>query len=302
MRVLIIFLDGVGLGPNDPESNPFAHARMPVIRELLGGRPLTLDNGGAQTSQASLVPLDATLGVAGLPQSGTGQTTLLTGVNAARHIGTHLGPYPNGPLRELLAAGNIFQAVVADGGTAALANAYPDRYLSRVERGKGRTSAIGRAAREAGLLLRGYAELRRGLAVSGLLTHEHWQSWGYELPDIVPHEAGRRLANLAMGHTLTLFEYFWTDVCGHRADHQESIATLERLDAFLGGVLATLNTENTVLAVVSDHGNIEDWRTRKHTLNPALALLVGAGHTEMAARMRSLVDFAPTVMEYLPRR
>jgi 2,3-bisphosphoglycerate-independent phosphoglycerate mutase len=296
MKVLILFLDGVGLGPADPATNPFVHARMPTVQSLLDGRQPTLDSGPVQTDRASLVPLDATLGVPGLPQSGTGQTTLLTGVNAARHIGRHLGPYPDESLRQLLAADNLFKAVLERGGRAVLANAYPDRYLSRLERGRGRMSAIGRAVREAGLTMRGYRELKQGRAVSGLLTHEYWQRWGYDLPDITPYQAGRWLATLAADHTLTFFEYFYTDVCGHRADRRESISTLEKLDAFLGGILSALSLATTTLLVVSDHGNVEDWRNGQHTLNPALALLAGAGHAELAAQMRSLADVTPALL------
>ena len=40
MRVLFIFLDGIGLGENNPETNPFARARMPNVNGLLEGRSL----------------------------------------------------------------------------------------------------------------------------------------------------------------------------------------------------------------------------------------------------------------------
>ena len=39
-HVLFLFLDGVGLGPDDPMVNPFAAARMPNLTELLEGRRL----------------------------------------------------------------------------------------------------------------------------------------------------------------------------------------------------------------------------------------------------------------------
>lgn len=295
-KALIVFLDGVGLGPDAPEINPFVHARLPALCGLLDGRRPVLEGGPLQTARASLMPLDATLGVPGLPQSGTGQTTLLTGVNAAGSIGRHLGPYPDGALRQLLAADNLFKAVLARGGRAALANAYPDGYLSRLERGRGRLSAIGRAAWEAGLTFRGCGELRQGRAVSGLLTHEYWQHSGYDLPDITPRRAGQNLAALSDDYALTFFEYFYTDVCGHRLDRRESIRTLESLDDFLDGIVSTLNLKDTTLLVVSDHGNIEDWRSKNHTLNPALGLLVGAGHGELAAQMNSLVDVTPALL------
>ena len=60
MRVLLIFIDGVGIGIDDVDVNPFMHARMIVIDELLA------------KANATLRPLDAVLGMPGLPQSGTG--------------------------------------------------------------------------------------------------------------------------------------------------------------------------------------------------------------------------------------
>ena len=40
MRVLFIFLDGVGLGVDDPNINPFARLEMPFLQSLLGGQKL----------------------------------------------------------------------------------------------------------------------------------------------------------------------------------------------------------------------------------------------------------------------
>ena len=85
--VIFVFLDGVGLGPAD-ESNPFWSAGTPTLRRLLGG-PLV--NGVRAQRLIGTLPvlcrgIDATLGVPGLPQSGTGQTALFTGINAVEKI------------------------------------------------------------------------------------------------------------------------------------------------------------------------------------------------------------------------
>ena len=37
MSILFMFLDGVGLGANDPLTNPFAGAEMPNLQKLLDG-------------------------------------------------------------------------------------------------------------------------------------------------------------------------------------------------------------------------------------------------------------------------
>ena len=94
-RLLFLFLDGVGLGENDPTINPLAGAEMPNLRALLGGQPLVASAAPFESQRATLLPLDACLGVPGTPQSATGQATLLTGRNVPAEIGYHYGPKPN---------------------------------------------------------------------------------------------------------------------------------------------------------------------------------------------------------------
>jgi hypothetical protein len=298
-RVLVVFLDGVGLGEDDPEVNPFALADLPTLHGLLDGRRLVHANGGLSTRQASLLPLDAQLGVPGLPQSGTGQTTILTGVNAPALLGRHYGPYPDQALRELLSNGSLFRQLLSAGKPAAFANAYPDRFLSRLGRGTERLSANTRAALLAGLKLRGPDDLKAGRAISSLLTNEYWREWGYDMPELSAAQAGGQLAGLAEDHALTYFEFWYTDVAGHRQDRDLSLSVLSLLDEFVGGILDAFPLAGSLLMIISDHGNLEDWSTPKHTHNPALSLLVGAGHERLAPRLRSLQDITPALKAIL---
>jgi 2,3-bisphosphoglycerate-independent phosphoglycerate mutase len=144
--VVVVFLDGVGLGAADPEVNPFMHVELPVLQSLLDGPHVTLEMAGTVTDRAALLGLDARLGVEGLPQSATGQTTILTGHNAPAAIGEHYGPYPDRRLRAML-DGSIFKALLKAGQPVAYANAYPHRFLDRLRRGKGRLSSNCAAAR-----------------------------------------------------------------------------------------------------------------------------------------------------------
>src|SRR5438067_435351 len=107
MRVLLFFVDGVGLGDDDPAINPFVTARIPTLNSMLDGAPPTRASAGARTTRASLVGLDAQLGVPGLPQSGTGQTALLTGHNAPQTFGRHFGPWVPVRLRALVAGESV---------------------------------------------------------------------------------------------------------------------------------------------------------------------------------------------------
>src|SRR5687767_7872854 len=123
-RVVLLFLDGVGIGPADPSGNPFLTARLPELVGLLGGVP-TLDRSKLGTVRGRAFPLNATLGVPGTPQSGTGQTALLTGVNAAERFGSHFGPWTPVALRPLLEERSVLKRAVDGGLATAFANAYP---------------------------------------------------------------------------------------------------------------------------------------------------------------------------------
>jgi 2,3-bisphosphoglycerate-independent phosphoglycerate mutase len=298
-RALVIFLDGVGLGDDDPTFNPLAQADAPAMLRLLDGRRLVRANSGFGSAQASLVALDAQLGVPGLPQSGTGQTTLLTGINAAALLGQHDGPYPNRQLRDLLANGNLFRHLLTSGHAVAFANAYTDHFLSRIPRGTQRLSANARAALLAGLKLRGPDDLRNGRAVSSLLTNDYFRQQGYDVPDVSPEMAGVHLGHLASDHTLTYFEFWFTDVAGHRRNRELALHILIQLDRFIAGALSALDLSRCLVLVVSDHGNFEDLRTARHTQNPALALAVGACHNALASRLADLTDVTPTLLAAL---
>ncbi len=298
-HVLVVFLDGVGLGDDDPAVNPLARADTPALHNLLDGRRLIRTNGGTSSAQASLVALDAQLGVPGLPQSGTGQTTLLTGINAPALLGRHDGPYPNRQLRDLLANGNLFRHLLTSGRPVAFANAYSDGFLSRIARGTQRLSANARAALLAGLKLRGPDDLRNGRAVSSLLTNDYFRQQGYDVPDVSPETAGIHLAHLTHDHALTYFEFWFTDVAGHRRSRELALHILIQLDRFIAGALSALDVSRCLVLIVSDHGNFEDLRTARHTQNPALALAVGACHRAVASRLRDLTDVTPTLLAAL---
>ena len=92
--MLFLFLDGVGLGEDDPKRNPFAAADMLNLVDLLEGRRLVQGSAPFEGKRATLLAVDARLGVEGTPQSATGQAALLTGENVPAQVGEHYGPKP----------------------------------------------------------------------------------------------------------------------------------------------------------------------------------------------------------------
>ncbi|HEX2203733.1 MAG TPA: alkaline phosphatase family protein [Longimicrobium sp.] len=301
-RLLLVFLDGVGIGAADPARNPFARAALPRLRALLGGRLPVRDDldaeGRIAADGASLAAADATLRVPGTPQSGTGQTTLLTGRNAAAIYGRHFGPWVPTGLRDLLAAENLLSRARAAGRAVAFANAYPVKAVDADPRIFRRPAAPPLAALAAGVLTRDLSELAAGRAVASSITHERWRERvGSDLLDVTPAEAARRLARIASEAEVTLFAHYDTDHAGHRGGLEAAVAALEKVDAFLGALVQALPAD-ALLVVSSDHGNVED-AEGGHTLNPVPVLAVGPGHAEVAARAASIAEVAPAMLSLI---
>lgn len=332
-RVLLVFLDGVGLGDDDAAHNPFVTAELPVLRSLLDARPVVRGSTPYHATRASLIAIDATLGVSGTPQSGTGQATLLTGVNAAQRYGRHFGPWVPARLRPLVRDENVLVRAKAAGARVAFANAYPEEVLGAGnsalpsdaadhERPRPSTAppisrALARhrarsgaaflragpplAALGAGVLNRHTPELERGDAVASEITNEGWREHlgRSTVPRIDASTAGRNLARIADAHDFILFAHYATDYAGHSRDAAAARLALERCDAFIGGVVADLPAD-MMLVVASDHGNIEDLRVG-HTRNPSIGLMVGGGHAAFARRVHTLTDVAPAILESLKK-
>jgi len=303
----MIFVDGVGIGKKDGEVNPFFAARLPALRSLFQGEIPSLRHRRLSARRASLIPLDANLGVPGLPQSGTGQTALFTGENGARLAGKHFGPYPYSTLRPVIEEKSIFRRLLDTGKTPCFANAFPQRFFDYIEQHRSRMTVTTLSCSQCRMPLRSAEHLARGDGVSADITNAGWHQLGYpDMPVIEPAEAGRRLARMLHRHDFVLFEYWKTDYAGHSGSMTEAIEVLERLDALLVGVLEVLDTREMLLLLTSDHGNMEDMSVKTHTRNPVPAILYGHRHRDVAERFEhhstpggDLCRVTPALMEFL---
>lgn len=311
MKVLFLFLDGIGLGENDPEKNPFAKVELPNLQGLLAGNKLLMEtiskstqNGnGFETERATLIALDAGLGVEGLPQSATGQAALLTGVNVSAEIGYHYGPKPNPEVAAYLRNGNVFCTLSEHGYKSALLNAYPPGYFSAIQSGRRLYSAIPLAVTSAGIPLKTQDDLMEGRALSADFTAQGWRE-RLELPDtpvMTSSQAGVRLAELSIEYDLAFFEYWLSDYAGHSQDMRGAQALLTAFDQMLGGLLESWADKEGLILITSDHGNMEDLSTRRHTANPVPALIIGDPklRAEFVAELTDITDIAPAILRLI---
>jgi predicted AlkP superfamily pyrophosphatase or phosphodiesterase len=192
----------------------------------------------------------------------------------------------------------LFSRFVEAGKKTALLNAYPPRYFEGIDSGKRNYSSIPMAVTNAGIELFKHEDFFKGRALSADFTGEGWRTF-LGFPDTVvmkPQEAGRRLVSLAMDYDFSMFEYWASDYAGHKQQMDSAIALMESFDGVLEGILEKISDE-LLIVVTSDHGNMEDMSTRRHTAAHVPALVIGesAAREEFTRGMHQITDIAPAI-------
>ncbi len=300
-HILLIFLDGIGLGDDDPANNPFAAANTPTLTALTNGKRWLRGIGKQVSERAVLIPTDPRVGIPGKPQSASGQAMILTGRPVPVLIGEHYGPRPNPPIRALLAEDNFFKQVTARGMSAALLEAYPPRFHDAINSGKRLRSSYQQALFEAGLPLFDEKAIYTGDALAVDWTGEGWRSeLGYtDSPVYSPYDAGVKMVELSRRYHFSFFSHWMTDVIGHRGTISDGVRVLELFDEVMRGTLDTWRDEEGLIIVTSDHGNLEDISHTKHTENDVPTVVIGLGKENFTDGLTTLADIVPRMSAYL---
>ena len=154
----------------------------------------------------------------------------------------------------------------------------------------------------AGVALRTTQDLYRGQALSADFTghayREHLKL--SDVPLLSSYQAGQRLNILSSQYHFSMFEYWLSDVAGHRRNMQTAVELLETLDGVLAGLAAQWPAEDGLILVTSDHGNLEDLSTRRHTGNPVPAILIGNQHLRLAFShgLTDLAGISPAIWRF----
>lgn len=288
--VLLFFIDGLGIGTRGT-FNP--------LDDLPDATPLAVFQNESPVTflDGIVVPTDPRLGVDGRPQSASGQTTILTGVNAPARLGYHKQGFPNQALIEVINAESIFKQLRDAGvGPVTFANAYTDGFFNVRPRWISATTA---AVEAAGMSFRTIADLKNGAAVFMDFTNRILIERGVDVSERSEDEAADVLARIVSENRFTLYEYFITDKVGHAQDMPLAKQVLTSLARFIRELLMRLDLERSTVILTSDHGNIEDLATRNHTLNLVPTLVWGAHKERIAKRIKSLADITPAMVETL---
>lgn len=305
---IFIFLDGVGVGKPE-DFNPFYVNRPEYLPFYEGG--LVLPDG------TPIKPIDATLGVEGIPQSGSGQTSLYTGENIPKLMG-HRDSYPSREMRRIIVEKNILSRLKARGMDAVFINAYPvhhylftDQHIRLMPSGELQASAEVLPAYRRRLSVTSCMMLAAGqppftetdILNGRSLFQDFTNRWliekGMRIPEFTPEIAAQNLFHASRLHDFTLYEYFQTDLYGHRRTFDEQLELIDDLNRFLRTLFSLLNPKTDTLLLTGDHGNLEDGTTRGHTLNPVPLIVWGNQAERLRDRIHDLAEVTPAILDHL---
>jgi len=288
--VLLFFIDGLGIGSRGA-FNP--------LDGLDDAEPLAIFSDEERTTihDGVVVPTDACLGIEGRPQSASGQTTILTGVNVPATLGYHKQGFPNAAMLEILREHSIFRQLTRAGvEPITFANTYTQKFFDERPRWVSATTA---AVEAAGLNFRTVSDLKAGRAVYQDFTNAMLIARGELVSPRTADEAAAVLARIVSENRFTLYEYFITDKVGHAQDMAEACVVLTSLARLIRAVLSGIDLRRTSVILTSDHGNIEDLSSRNHTLNAVPTIVWGVNKERIANRIETLADITPAIVEVL---
>jgi hypothetical protein len=119
------------------------------------------------------------------------------------------------------------------------------------------------AARQAGVQLRGWEDVRNGQALTGTMTHGlegrfNWEVLGQaSLPRREPREAAEILFELSQQHDFTFYKYQLADLVSHTGRVDLAREVFDEIETFVEEILRAMDPRETVLIVTSDHGHLE---------------------------------------------
>lgn len=308
MGFILFFIDGIGIGEAS-DNNPFFLAEPDILR--------LWDGAGLKIKGLKIKPIDPLLGIPGIPQSATGQTTIFTGINMPALLNKHHGSFPNRQMREIIKRENLLLKLKNIGVNGRFINTYPmhsdlfselnikisrtgemmfsDKFPAIFKRRISVTSSIIIANGEKPFDVEDMKKKRslyQDYSNQSLIKH------GLDLPVYSPEEAGEIIGSVSKNYDLILYEYFQTDIYAHRKSLEQKLELIKNLDLLILRLISQLNEQTDTLLIVSDHGNLEDASAKNHTLNQVPLILWGKGQKELINGINNISDITPSILNF----
>jgi Metalloenzyme superfamily len=300
-HAILVALDSIGIDPlghNRPES-VYAYSRFLFPREC-SGDPLPITDGPVP---GALVETDVIGGhERGAIECAITYTSIFSGKSAVQSHGLMRGLGLNEALlRELVAEDNLFRHfkrpclanAIFPAHLAFLGSSHVEDLVPRYDRKtvEGSLRFRGRpvvfkgdakngfaelftlaeinqnifihAARQAGVRLRTWDDVRRGEALTSSMTHELENDFNCEffgqspLPRRTPEEAAAILTALARVHDFTFYKYQIPDLVSHTGKVELAREVFEIVEQFIEALLREIDPSETIVVISSDHGHLE---------------------------------------------
>ena len=309
MRFIFIFIDGIGIGSRN-ESNPFVSADPEILRLWKGA--------GVGRNDVRIKAIDPLMGISGIPQSATGQTTIFTGINVPQALKKHFGSFPNKIMRKFIREENLLLKLNRSGKTAKFINAYPNHselfsnvHVNIDESGnlifsdkfpeayKRRISVTSSILISNNITPFDTSDIMEKRSIYQDYSNKSLLRYGLELPVFSPKDAADILFYTSAGYDLTLYEFFQTDIYGHRKGKTEQIELISDLDSLLTSLISLMDIKNDTVLITSDHGNLEDSSSKSHSLNPVPLITWGKGSLELSENINDLSGITPAILNFL---
>ena len=298
------------MGIGEPtDKNPIRVARTEYLPFFKGG--MKLPDG------TPIKAIDVLLGVGGLPQSASGQSSLYTGENIPKLLNKHISSFPNRAMREVIYRKNILSRLKEKGLDAVFINAYPrhshlfsDEHLKISEKGEFHFSEDFPPAYKRRISVTSCMMINSGqtpfdekdiLAERSIFqdyTNAYLTERGLEMPEFSPEKAAEILVNASRERDFILYEFFQTDLYAHRRSFDDRVELLKGLNRLLKHVISLMDPETETLLLTSDHGNMEDSSSRSHTRNPVPLITWGRDSKFLRTRIDSLTDVTPAILDF----
>ena len=127
--------------------------------------------------------------------------------------------------------------------------------------------------RAAGLPFSTLNDIKNGKALYHDYSNQVLRDLHFDVPRFSASEAAWVILEASRHYDLVLYEYFETDRAGHYRDLNIAVREINKLEKLIHELIYNLDLSNTILTIISDHGNIEDLRTKSHTRNPAFCAI-----------------------------